>query len=137
MAGEQAAELEPQSSKKVEEEKKKKVEGSAEEVTQERAERAETESYDPAEMIYLMSSDGKLIQIPREYATLSRIITHFLEDISSSVICNEDSPLPLPEVNYKTLSSVVEWMKQYVERILHTEERHCLDAQRGLVCFDF
>uniref|UniRef100_A0A453CR30 SKP1 component POZ domain-containing protein n=1 Tax=Aegilops tauschii subsp. strangulata TaxID=200361 RepID=A0A453CR30_AEGTS len=73
-------------------------------------------------MITLKSSDGEEFQIEEAVAMESQTIRHMIEDDCA------DNGIPLPNVDSKILSKVIEYCKKHVQH-LYCSRRPCRGPQ--------
>jgi len=63
--------------------------------------------------VKLESADDQIFEVPRNIAEMSVTVKHMLEDIDPS--SDADNPIPLPNVQSKILSKVIDYCKYHNE----------------------
>lgn len=79
-----------------------------------------------SKVIVLKSSDGETFEVEEAVALESQTIKHMIEDDCA------DTSIPLPNVNSKILSKVIEYCKKHVEAPKNEEKA----AEEDLKAFD-
>lgn len=69
--------------------------------------------------VKLLSNDNIEFKIEKEVAEKSMLIKNMLEDVDDS-----DLPIPLPNVDSKTLDKIIEWCKNYKDEFKEYEKDH-------------
>lgn len=68
------------------------------------------------EEIILLSSDNKEIKVEKQIIEKSILIKNMIEDIE-----DDESAIPIPNVNENILQKVIEWCKYYKDDLINTE----------------